>query len=468
MKKLGALLVSILVVLSTILPAHAALKFDYQSTSNTQATYASAWRDFLHNDSSILPILTTGPTGTFGTTYLDQTVGNQSMWIGLDNCPIGQSAFTVLMRLIPIVTGSPSANRGLLSMGGYNDYNNYMFGGFSMHVTTGGLIYVMMGTQNSGNNIINAAFATGPTFTANTPMDLWITWDGTTTANAFKLWTAQNGNTASNISSMTAGVAQTVGGMVRGNVPQITNNDLPYVAQNAGYHINEIAIWDDVEVPSSYGARTGFVTSTVYEGYNQTSLSAGSVANGTSYGPGPGSLTGTNVTPTASQVASGVTFGPASGITGTNVGSGFNTDPGIANVANGTTYTILNVGKTGSRGATTDPGVANVVYGTTYSISGASKTGTYVEPTTGQVESGVAYGPLSAYLGTNVGAGFNTDPGIANVLLSTSYEILGVSNTGIRDDAIPANVLTGIVYGDGSKTGTLQFNINFPKVILGL
>ena len=47
----------------------------------------------------------------------------------------------------------------------------------------------------------------------------------------------------------------------------------------------------------------------------------------------------------AGNIKSGVSIG---GVAGNNVGAGFNTDPGVANVRSATGYTILNVARTGT------------------------------------------------------------------------------------------------------------------------
>jgi hypothetical protein len=73
------------------------------------------------------------------------------------------------------------------------------------------------------------------------------------------------------------------------------------------------------------------------------------------YGSGTYGIAGTGTTPTkrassitnctAPNVRNGVAIDD---VTGTNVGGGFNTDPGVANVRNGQAYTILNVAKSGT------------------------------------------------------------------------------------------------------------------------
>jgi len=62
----------------------------------------------------------------------------------------------------------------------------------------------------------------------------------------------------------------------------------------------------------------------------------------------------------AANIRSGKTI---LGVAGTNVGAGFNTDPGVANVKDGTAYTILNVAKEGTLDIAADnpPAVAIVI-----------------------------------------------------------------------------------------------------------
>jgi hypothetical protein len=60
-------------------------------------------------------------------------------------------------------------------------------------------------------------------------------------------------------------------------------------------------------------------------------------------------------------------------------GTMVNTDPGVANVLEGTDYEINSVPLVGTL-TSTDPGVANVVLGTNYEINSVAKVGTLVVP----------------------------------------------------------------------------------------
>lgn len=272
-----------------------ALKFQYRSDSITQARYAAALRDMVRQKSSTALTLTSGPTGTFGGTYLDMTAGPVVSFVGLDNCPIGSTAITILMRLIPIASGAPVANKGLISLGGFHHYNDSGYGGIDIGVSaTTGKVEVTAGSVGNGGTYFSFAnFATAPTWTTNTPTDIWIVWDGTTGSGKMELWQGDNGSTPTKISSLTASNAANA--MIRGQVPSIVMANLPRVAFNNFAHVNEICIWDTAEVPSSYGTRTDFITATAYEGYTYTSLATNKVVSGTVYGPGPGTLTGTYV-----------------------------------------------------------------------------------------------------------------------------------------------------------------------------
>lgn len=88
--------------------------------------------------------------------------------------------------------------------------------------------------------------------------------------------------------------------------------------------------------------------------------------------------TGTRVQPTVGTVQIGVTYGPSSGLTGTYDGSDRYTDPGIANVRNGTAYQFNSL--TNNReGDVVEPVASTVLSGVTYGTL-SSLTGTLVAP----------------------------------------------------------------------------------------
>lgn len=282
-----------------------ALKWQYRSDSATRARYASGLAD-IYQRGVTDPTLTAGPSGTFGGTYLNMAAGPWIIFPGADNAPIGATAISVLWRLVPISSGAPSGNKPLLCLGSSGNFNDNQYGGLLWGVNSSGKMYTIGGTRANGTNYFSPGFYTltnAFTFVANQPTDIWFTWDGTTNANGVKVYQAQNGNAPTLLEQFTANVAMEA--MSREQITEILIRDFWNNSNNNAFHINEICIWDSVEDPTSYGARSDFITAPEYEGYNYTSLAAGNVRNGTAYGPGPGSLTGTLTTPALSDVRAG-------------------------------------------------------------------------------------------------------------------------------------------------------------------
>jgi hypothetical protein len=149
----------------------------------------------------------------------------------------------------------------------------------------------------------------------------------------------------------------------------------------------------------------------------------------TSCGGGSFGYAGTGSTGTLSIINTTIRLGSVVGsVTGNNVGAGYNTDPGITKVSSGQAYVILNVSYTG----TSNPYAGLTATGTdvwngkSFAGSGGTATGS-LSLVGSQIQNGLTF---HAIPGTDVGAGFNTDPGAANVALNTTYMILNVSYTG--------------------------------------
>ena len=150
------------------------------------------------------------------------------------------------------------------------------------------------------------------------------------------------------------------------------------------------------------------------------------------YNSATNNRTGTRRQPTIGQVQIGVAYGPSDTLTGTYDGSDRYTDPGIANVRNGTTYQFNSLTN--------------------------NRTGNVTEPTTGTVKIGTTYGTLLSLTGTYDGSDRYTDPGIANVRNGTTYQFNSLTNnrTGNVVEPVASTVLSGVTYGTlSSLTGTL-------------
>ncbi len=295
-----------------------ALKFSWQSTSATQAIYATGLRDMARANSNTALTLTAGGTGCFGGTYLDTTGNPRVMWCGHDNGPVGSQSVSILIRNIPTFTTTPASSAPLFCMQG-GDANVDSDGIWSF-VNTSGKLVVTMKVRNSTFALNDTVAASAFTFTSGVPNDIWMVWGGSASAS-FTIWQGQNGFAAALVATLTPGQAVPAGGWLRALIPSISNVDIADSVFNTSlFNLNEIAIFDSVEVPSSYGARTGFVyNGAAYEGYTSTALATNQVRTGVAYGPGPGSLTGTYAAPytAASNVRSGTDRGD--GTTGTLV-----------------------------------------------------------------------------------------------------------------------------------------------------
>jgi hypothetical protein len=394
------------------------MKWQYRSDSTTQARYATGWRDMTRIRSASALTLTTGPTGTFGGTYLDQTSAPEVVWPGHDNGPVGSTAMSVLFRLIPIASGNPAANKGIFQMSGARAANGN-FGGLSWMITSAGKLAVTGGSISSGLNYFNAAaFGTALTLTANVPTDIWFVWTGTTTANAVECWQAQNGATPTKIATMTASAAASA--WLRGSISDLMNINLAEAVTNNAFHINEIAIFDTAENPASYGSRTDFLTASAFEGYNTVAFAAGDVRSGVSAAQKGATVTGTAAIPATADVRSGTAVGSSTGTL-------------IAAVASTTKHGVAADDGTGSyRG-----------YDLWTSVQAS------------ELKSGVSLNQDGVTVaGSYKGAGFNTDPGVGSVSTNTAYMILGVPLVGTRDTV--TNVLSSVTLSGPSYSATLE------------
>jgi hypothetical protein len=122
------------------------------------------------------------------------------------------------------------------------------------------------------------------------------------------------------------------------------------------------------------------------------------------------------------------------------------TDPGVAAVKTGTSYTYAGTAQSGTYDGSdrwTDPGIANVRSGTAYKANSISnnRTGTAAIPTAANVRSGTAVDATTGSLAV---------PAAADVRSGTAVD----AGTGTLDLPSIANVKTGVTFDGASKTGT--------------
>jgi hypothetical protein len=353
-----------------------ALKFQVRGTQ-LDAWFAKAYP--FHADTNqnglVSSVQANASPGVFGSSVISLSSGYSGLsYVGLDNFTLNGS-FSLLFRIVPKWTGVPPDSQGLLGVGISPFFANVI--GYTAFGINADGIPRFTAIDEVGNYIFNGEIGSTPlTFTNGVPTDIWLTWDGSTTAGAIKLYQAQNGVAPTLIAS-----ANAINPMTTRRYPFIATMTVAaeYILFDANnYTLNELCIWDtQIDPIASFGARSTFISAANVYGYNNTDPGLSNVLSGVGY------------------ISAGVS----------EVGTLLSSDPGIANVAQGTSYQINSAARTGTLvvpGPSTDPGVTNVKSGIAYEISGANKTGTLV----------------------------NIDPGVLSVATGVYYEINNVPLVG--------------------------------------
>lgn len=302
----------------------------------------------IYGGSTSAPTIVSGAaTGVFGDSYIAKrnNIGNVRglVYPGFGNTWSG-AGFSILWRIIPRWTGTPSVIMNLCSIGSYSGSG---LGKIEVSILTSGAIRVRTSNRNQSTLTLNDTSGT-TSFTSGTPVDIMLAWDGSTSANAMKV--SVDGV---ELGTMTCASAQSaLESLVRTGIIIGAGVD----TNHSDYDLNEFVIWDTVE-SHTYATRTDFISPP---------------------STGDGQISTANA-------KTGVSFyipSSFSAQSGTYDGSDRWSDPGESNVVEGVSYKAnsLTNNKTGTVGSSTDPGVANVRRGTTYRISGVDKTGTLYAP----------------------------------------------------------------------------------------
>lgn len=170
------------------------------------------------------------------------------------------TAFSILMRAKLSVAGT----LGLIEISPSATFQDNWFAAYT--VTNDWRIRLFNETPAAAANGANI-YVAAPTL--NTWLDLLWTWDGTTTANAVKLWID-----GTNVGSLTAAVAQ--GAKDSSRTEYITLGGISNLI-TARLRVNEVVIWDSVIDPSAVtltsgsgalngASRTAFVDVTTLDG----------------------------------------------------------------------------------------------------------------------------------------------------------------------------------------------------------
>lgn len=369
----------------------------------------------------IAPVLANVPvvaasaiTGVIGGSVLDfdkaiAVTSRYAEYIGRNNTPAKE--FSVLIRL---AYGSAPGLIGVWSFGsGVQGLFNRV------------MIYNNGATLNfryydfAGNLRINLSGAW--TATIDTIYDIVVLWDGTTSANAAKVY-------VDNVLIVqgTSGLARPADD--RSNIISIELGCTSFDVASTRIKVNEFVIWNEVIDPNSVvlsdlssaalngATRTLFVNASSFDAQSYSDPGITNVKLATNYIYAGSTLTGSmvNTSPGITNVKLGTNFIIENS---TLTGSMINTNPGASNVKNLTSYIIENSTYTGSL-VSTDPGIANVRLNTSYIIEGSTLTGSL---------------------------GASQDPGITNVRLNTTYIIDGSTLTGSLSVPTPASGSAGTV-----------------------
>lgn len=358
----------------------------------------------VYGGSTVAPAVTAlTSSGIFGNSYIAKrnNLGNQRglIYPGFSNTWSG-APFTLLWRIIPRWTGAPGTLMTLSTIGGYSGSG---LAKIECSILTSGAFRLRMSDRNQGTLTLNDTSGTYTSYVSGTPVDIMMSWDGTTGANAVK-WSVEG----TEVGTVTAGQASVQAGALLRTGIQIGCGGVD--SNHADWDLNEFVIWDSAE-SHTYSPRSDFYTPpSTGEGKAVESM----VKTGQTYydldvftsktGTYDGSDRWTD--PGESNVKTGTAYkanSTSNNKTGTYDGSDRWTDLDEADVREGVPYKANSVteNKTGTLAGSEDPGITNVKIGTEYVIEGEELTGLYegTDRFTSLAEEDVRYG--TEYLANN-------------------------------------------------------------------
>lgn len=389
----------------------------------------------VYGGSTVAPAVTAlTSSGIFGNSYIAKrnNLGNQRglIYPGFSNTWSG-APFTILLRIIPRWTGAPGTLMTLCTIGGYSGSG---LAKIECSILTSGAFRLRMSDRNQGTLTLNDTSGTYTSYVSGTPVDIMMSWDGTTGANAVK-WSVEG----TEVGTVTAGQASVQAGALLRTGIQIGCGGVD--SNHADWDLNEFVIWDSAE-SHTYSPRSDFYTPpSTGEGKAVESM----VKTGQTYydldvftsktGTYDGSDRWTD--PGESSVKTGTAYkanSTSNNKTGTYDGSDRWTDPGEANVRSGTAYKA-NSTSNNKTGSASIPTAANVKVG----VATDATTGTYdgsdrwTDLDEADVREGVPYKANSVTENKTGTLAGSEDPGITNVKIGTEYVIEGEALTGLYE-----------------------------------
>jgi len=288
--------------------------------------------------------------GLFGGSYIQKANANSLVrglvYPGFTNTWDG-TAFSLLWRIIPRWTGLPTTIYNLVSIAGYSGSGLQKV---EVNLLNTGKIRVRLSNTNQSTLALTDSTAVSTAFTSGVPMDIMLSWAGSTAAGNLKL-----SIDGTEFDTLTMALASpTPDPSVRTGIVIGAGVD----TNHSNYDLNEFVIFNSAE-NHVYSPRTDFYTAP---------------ASGDRY-PTAGII---KLDQTVPQVHS------FTDLVGTYDATERYSDPGTANVVSGVQYQFNSTSnnRTGTKGACSNPGVSNVRRGTNYTIDGTAYTGTLYAPPT--------------------------------------------------------------------------------------
>ncbi len=267
--------------------------------------------------SSTLVVHNTATAGALGGVAIDfNTVASSKAltWNAALNSPNGRT-LSVNHGYIPQYSGAPSSRRAIINLSA----NSGRLGQIELtHETTSGNINVTA-INAAGTVCINGVSAGAFSPTSGTRYDIAFSWDGTTTANSFKVYV--DGASLGNITPSAAFETGWTNTYFKEIILGVSR-----AASAALHRTDELVIWDtiidftaNVALESGNGllngaSRTSYVSVSALDGQSWTTLAGDKIKTG------------------ESQTQAGVA------VSGTYTGSDRWSDPGESNVALGVGY----------------------------------------------------------------------------------------------------------------------------------
>lgn len=257
-----------------------ALAFQIRSTQ-LNAYYARAFNDHAQAGAGTANVTASIVSGAFGSFLIDMANSGSGVrrlsYVGLDNFS-ANGAFTILTRIVPNFTGAPATTTDLFCVG---SADGNQASGLMVRLTTAQKLNVVM-RDSAGSSVMNEDSTSNVPCTVDVPVDIWTTFTGTAGAASFKMFAAANGLSPTEIGSFNGGVTIGTGARPFANIASITVGSDAF-GNFSNHKLNEIAVWDDVQTPSSFGARSDFITASTFEGYNYTDPGTANVKLATAY-----------------------------------------------------------------------------------------------------------------------------------------------------------------------------------------